>query len=245
MYHFFAPEGETEAGRIRITGPDVKHITRVLRLGPGDQIMVSDGQDRNRLCVIAETGPDFVLLEILEEAMPSPEMNRRLTLFQGLPKGDKMDYIIEKSVELGIFSLVPVEMARSVMRLDPKKKESRRQRWQAKAESAAKQSRRGLIPEVGAVCSFSEALRQAAALDMILVPYEEAGDMGLTRELLEKVPEGASLGVFIGPEGGFAPEEIEALQQAGARLITLGPRILRTETAGPAFLAMCTLMWEE
>ena len=245
MYHFFAPEGETEADRIRITGPDVKHITRVLRLGPGDQIMVSDGQDRNRLCVIAETGPDFVLLEILEEAMPSPEMNRRLTLFQGLPKGDKMDYIIEKSVELGVFSLVPVEMARSVMKLDPKKKESRRQRWQAKAESAAKQSRRGLIPEVGAVCAFSEALRQAAALDMILVPYEEAGDMRLTRSILAAVPEGASLGVFIGPEGGFAPEEIEALRQAGARLITLGPRILRTETAGPAFLAMCTFMWEE
>ena len=244
MHHFFAPEGDIIDGRLQITGPDVKHITRVLRLGPGDQIMVSDNQDRNRLCEIEETGPDFVWVRILEEELPSPEMTRQLTLFQGLPKGDKMDYIIEKSVELGVCALVPVEMSRSVMKLDASKKDKRRQRWQAKAESAAKQSRRGLIPQVGEVSSFAQALKQAVALDYLLVPYESAEDMAYTRGLLQTIPPGASVGVFIGPEGGFAPEEIQALKEADAKILTLGPRILRTETAGPAFLAMCTLMWE-
>ena len=244
MYHFFAPEGEFEDGLLSLTGPDVKHITRVLRLGAGHRIMVSDNQDRNCLCEITETGPDFVRVRVLEEAS-STEMNRFVTIFQGLPKGDKMDYIIEKAVELGAHALVPVEMERSVVKLDPKKKEARRQRWQAKAESAAKQSGRGIIPEIGPVSSFREALGLAGELDAIWVPYESAENMACTRELLSSLPENASVGVFIGPEGGFAPQEIELLKEAGGRLLTLGPRILRTETAGPAFLAMCTLIWEK
>ena len=245
MYHFFAPEGAVEDGFLTITGPDVKHITRVLRMKEGERLIVSDDQDRNRLCEIAACGPDFVRVRVLEEEIPSTEMTRRVILFQGLPKGDKMDYIISRSVELGAAGLVPVEMARSVVKLEPKKKESRRERWQAKAESAAKQSGRGVIPEIGAVCGFADAVKQARQLDVILVPYESAEGMAYTREVLGGIPSGASVGVFIGPEGGFAPEEIEALTAAGGKILTLGPRILRTEAAGAAVLAMCTLLWEE
>ena len=244
MYHFFAPGGEQADGSLLITGADVKHITRVLRLVPGDQIAVSDNQDRNRLCEITETGPDFVRLKPLDEALPSAEMNRRVTLFQGLPKSDKMDYIVTKCVELGAFSFVPVMMERSVVKLEEKKKEDRRNRWQLKAESAAKQCGRSLIPRVEKVSDFSVALAMAKEMDYLIVPYESAEDMEATRVLLKEVEAGSSLGVFIGPEGGFAPREIMELKAAGARLITLGPRILRTETAGMAFLAMGTLIWE-
>ncbi|MBP3728895.1 MAG: 16S rRNA (uracil(1498)-N(3))-methyltransferase [Lachnospiraceae bacterium] len=245
MYHFFLPPGQEAEDSFRISGPDVKHIGRVLRLGKGDRIIISNNQDRRYLCEIQEIGSDFVRVRKTEEPLPSTEMNRRVILFQGLPKSDKMDYIVEKSVELGVAGIVPVEMERSVVKLEANKKETCRSRWQAKAESAAKQSGRERIPEVEAVASFSEAVKMAANLDGILVPYESAEGMEQTRNLIASVPKGACLGVFIGPEGGFSRKEIESLEEAGGRVITLGPRILRTETAGAAFLAMCTLLWEE
>ena len=245
MHHFFASGGKIQDGCLELTGPDVRHITRVLRLGPGDQLAVSDDQDRNLLCEITETGPDFVRVKVLGDALPSAEMDRRIFLFQGLPKSDKMDYIVTKCVELGVTGIVPVEMERCVVRLEDKKKQSRRERWQKLSESAAKQSGRGIIPEVGEVLSFEEALRKAAGMDYILVPYESAENMAFTRETLAEVPAGSDAAVFIGPEGGFSGKEIEKLREAGARIITLGPRILRTETAGIAFLAMAALMWEK
>ena len=245
MYHFFTAEDGMEKGFLLIKGQDVRHITRVLRLGPGDKITVSDTQDRNHLCEIAETGPDFVRVRILENELISSEMNRRITVFQGLPKSDKMDYIITKCVELGAFEIVPVEMTRTVVRLDDKKKKSRQERWQKLSESAAKQSGRGIIPSVSPVLSFDQALEKARQEDAILVPYESAENMSYTREVLSSVKEGSETAVFIGPEGGFDPKEIKQLKEAGARILTLGPRILRTETAALAFLAMAALMWEE
>ncbi len=244
MHHFFAPGENGETGRIRLTGRDVKHITRVLRLKEKDQLIVSDGQDRDYLCEIRETGPDFVLVDVLEACGASAEPRREILLFQGLPKGDKMDFIIEKAVELGVCRLVPVAMERSVVKLDPARGEKKRERWQLKAESAAKQCGRSRVPEVSAPMDFPEALKLWKDLDRGIVPYESAEDMTHTRRVLEAVPEGASVGFFIGPEGGFDPREIEALQACGAHIITLGPRILRTETAGPAVLAMATLLWE-
>ena len=156
-----------------------------------------------------------------------------------------MDYIIQKTVELGVGRVVPVEMSRSIVRLDEKKKQSRRERWQKLSESASKQSGRGIVPEIGEVCGFQEALREARAMDAVLVPYESAENMAYTREALTGVAEGSRVAFFIGPEGGFEPAEIEALKEIGARIITLGPRILRTETAGPAVLAMAALLWEK
>ena len=244
MYHFFAPEGEQADGTLIITGNDVKHITRVLRLSAGDKIAVSDNRDRNHICEIAETGPDFVRLKIISGEMPSTEMNRRISIFQGLPKSDKMDYIVTKCVELGAYSFVPVAMERSVVKLDEKKKEDRRLRWQAKAESAAKQSGRSRIPAVETVMDFTRAMAMAKKMDYLVVPYESADNMAKTRKLLNEIEKDASVAVFIGPEGGFSPSEIQMLKDAGAHIITLGPRILRTETAGMAFLAMGTLLWE-
>lgn len=244
MIHSYAPDSDGATGQMIIRGPEVKHLIKVLRLGPGDTLVVSDGQDRDYLCEITESSPDFVLLKVVSDVLPSAEPSRFITLYQGLPKGDKMDYIIEKSVELGLCRLVPVEMARSVVRFDADKKDKKRQRWQLKAESAAKQSGRGRIPTVEKVHSLSEALERAAEEDYLLVAYESAEDMAHTRSLLDAVPAGTRVGFFIGPEGGFTAEEIEKLEAAGGRIITLGPRILRTETAGPALLAMCTLLWE-
>ncbi len=245
MYHFFAPEGRGESGELVIRGQDVKHITKVLRMKIGEQLIASDGRDRDYLCEIAELGPDFVRLRVVSDQLPSAEPSREIHLFQGLPKADKMDYIIQKSVELGVCRLIPVEMERCVVQLDASKKEKRRDRWQKLAESASKQSGRSIIPEVEAVSRFEEALKMASRLDHLLVPYESAENMAYTRESLSAVKKGESVGFFIGPEGGFAPSEIEKLKACGARIITLGPRILRTETAGPAVLAMMTLLWEE
>ena len=245
MYHFFASGGQIRDGYLDLTGGDVRHITRVLRLGPGARLAVSDNQDRNLLCEITETGPDFVRVKVIGEGLPSAEMNRRVFLFQGLPKSDKMDYIVTKSVELGAAGIVPVEMERCVVRLEEKKKQSRRERWQKLSESAAKQSGRGIVPEVEEVLSFDDALSRAKGMDSILVPYESAENMAYTRQVLAETPAGTEVAVFIGPEGGFDSREIEQLREAGARIITLGPRILRTETAGPAALAMAALLWED
>jgi 16S rRNA (uracil1498-N3)-methyltransferase len=245
MYHFFAPEGDGESGELWVRGQDVKHIARVLRMKTGDRLIASDGRDRDWLCEIAETGPDFVRLCVVSDQLPSAEPDRRIVLFQGLPKADKMDYIIEKAVELGACEIIPVEMKRCVVQLEAGKKEKRRERWQLKAQSASKQSGRSIVPEVRAVSSFAEALKLAGTLDHVIVPYESAENMEYTRQTLSAVKQGESAGFFIGPEGGFAPEEIEQLKAAGAKIVTLGPRILRTETAGPAVLAMGTLLWEK
>ena len=129
-------------------------------------------------------------------------------MFQGLPKSDKMDLIIQKCVELGVFRIVPVTTKRTVVKLDAKKEESRRKRWTAVSESAAKQSGRGIIPEISGVRGFKEAVEEAGELDVCLIPYEKAENMARTREILSGIPAGASIGVFIGPEGGFEEEEV-------------------------------------
>ena len=244
MYHFFAPGENGALGEMRLTGQDVNHISRVLRLKVGDEITVSDGQDRDNHCAITEIGPDFVRVKVLSQSSRETECPVHFTLFQGLPKGDKMELILEKAVELGAVRVVPVEMKRSVVKLEDKKKQQRRERLQKLAEAAAKQSGRRLIPEVGEIVPFRQAVAQASELDRILVPYESAENMTHTREVLSGLRAGQQVGIFIGPEGGFDPAEIEALQAAGAEILTLGPRILRTETAGLATLAMC-MLWAE
>lgn len=245
MYHFFAPSENSEKGSVTITGPDVNHITNVLRLKKGDRIVVADGRDRDSLCEIEEAGPGFVRCKVLPDRLAETECPVRIHLFQGLPKGDKMETIIQKAVELGAVSVTPVEMKRSVVRLEEKKKAAKTERWQRIAESAAKQCGRRIIPAVELTQSFAGALKTAGEMQTVLVPYENAEDIASTRRILSEVPKGSDCAVFIGPEGGFDPAEIRELEAAGARLITLGPRILRTETAGMAVLAMCTLMMED
>lgn len=216
MYHFFVPEAG-EGPVLSITGPDVNHIRNVLRMKPGERIVISNGADRDFYCVITEIRPDEVLAEVLPEAVEESELPARLVLFQGLPKGDKMEFIIQKAVELGAWKVVPVAMKRSVVKLDEKKQRSRIPRWNGIAESTAKQSGRRVIPEVTTVKSFREALELAESMDLILIPYENERGMEATREALEELRPGMTAGIFIGPEGGFDAAEIEAARTRGGR----------------------------
>ena len=181
--------------------------------------------------------------KILEE-WENKELPARIHLFQGLPKGDKMELIIQKAVELGAYRVVPVSMKRSVVKLDAKKADAKRKRWNAVSESAAKQSKRSLIPEVAPLMTYKEAVKEAAGYDMVLLPYESADGIRKTRELLASVKPGTDIAVFIGPEGGFEDEEVELARENGAEIVTLGKRILRTETAGLCMLSALMLQLE-
>ena len=172
-------------------------------------------------------------------------MKNRIYLFQGLPKADKMELIVQKAVELGAYSVVPVSTRRCVVKLDNKKAEKKVSRWQQIAESAAKQSKRMLVPEVHSVMTFKEALAYAKELDVLLIPYELAKGMKETKELIQAIEPGKSIGVFIGPEGGFEEQEVADAMEAGAKPITLGHRILRTETAGLAVLSVLMFQLED
>ena len=245
MHRFFVEPSQIGEKEIVITGPDVNHIRNVLRMRAGEELLAADGQGSEYRCILRELQDSEIRAEICRRLGSSAELPSRITLFQGLPKSDKMDLIIQKCVELGVFRIVPVTTKRTVVKLDAKKEESRRKRWTAVSESAAKQSGRGIIPEISGVQSFREAVEEAGELDVCLIPYEKAENMARTREILSGIPAGASIGVFIGPEGGFEEEEVREAMEAGARPITLGRRILRTETAGMAVLAMLGYLLEE
>ena len=245
MHRFFVEPSQIREKEIVITGPDVNHIRNVLRMRGGEELLAADGQGSEYRCILRELQDSEIRAEICRKLSGSAELPSRITLFQGLPKSDKMDLIIQKCVELGVFRIVPVTTKRTVVKLDAKKEESRRKRWTAVSESAAKQSGRGIIPEISGVRGFKEAVEEAGELDVCLIPYEKAEDMARTREILSGIPAGASIGVFIGPEGGFEEEEVREAMEAGARPITLGRRILRTETAGMAVLAMLGYLLEE
>ena len=245
MHRFFVEPSQIGEKEIVITGPDVNHIRNVLRMRAGEELLAADGQGSEYRCILRELQDSEIRAEICRKLSGSAELPSRITLFQGLPKSDKMDLIIQKCVELGVFRIVPVTTKRTVVKLDAKKEESRRKRWTAVSESAAKQSGRGIIPEIAGVQSFREAVEEAGELDVCLIPYEKAENMARTREILSGIPAGASIGVFIGPEGGFEEEEVREAMEAGARPITLGRRILRTETAGMAVLAMLGYLLEE
>ena len=245
MYHFFVEARQKDGETIRITGTDVNHIGNVLRMHPGEQILISDEDRTDYLCEIAQIGRDEVLAAILETRSENHELPSKIVLFQGLPKADKMELIIQKAVELGAAQVVPVAMKRSVVKLDAKKEKTKLARWQALAESAAKQSKRSLIPEVTGVKTLSEALELAKELDVFLVPYESAEGIRKTRAVLAGLQPGQSIGVLIGPEGGFEPAEAQAAEEAGGTIISLGKRILRTETAGISLLGTLMLQLEQ
>lgn len=245
MHRFFAEPSEVGEKEIRLTGSDVNHIRNVLRMREGEEILVSDGQGKDFHCRIEAIQEEEVTAHILWVLDGNAELASDVTLFQGLPKGDKMEFIIQKCVELGVARIVPVNTKRTIVKLDAKKEQARIRRWNGISESAAKQSGRGRIPEVSGVKSFAEALEEARKLNMCLIPYELAKDMAQTREVLSSIRPGMSVGIFIGPEGGFEEEEVEQAAAAGARPITLGRRILRTETAGMAVMAMLVYLLEE
>ena len=243
MFNFFAEESKKQGSQYRIDGADYNHIKNVLRMGVGDTCLVSCG-GKSDLCRIEAFSGEAVLLQVVEEDVADTELPVKIYLFQGLPKGDKMETIIQKSVELGVFSVVPVAMKHCVVKLDDKKAKSKVARWQSISESAAKQSKRNIVPEIQEVLSFGQALDLAKTLDLVLVPYENKEGMRATREALAELEKVKSVGIFIGPEGGFEPSEIEKAIGIGAKVLSLGKRILRTETAAITAVAMCMLTLE-
>lgn len=252
MYHFFVEASQIGEKEIVITGQDVNHIKNVIRLKPGDEISISNGIDgRDYRCGIAEITEEEVRCELRFIKEDGVELPAKVYLFQGLPKGDKMELIIQKMVELGVYEIIPVAMKRCVVKLDDKKAKSKIARWQGIAEAAAKQSKRGLVPQIHQVMSYKEALAYAANMDCRLVPYEMeesldgASGMEGTRKLIEAIKPGESVAVFIGPEGGFEEEEIQSAAAQGMKPITLGKRILRTETAGMTVMAWIMYQLEE
>lgn len=239
MHRFFVEEPAMGANSITITGGDVNHIKNVLRMSVGDKICVINGQNNKEYyCEITALGSDTVDTRICEIRESDQELANEIVLFQGLPKSDKMELIIQKAVELGVHTIVPVSTDRTVVKLDAKKEANKRKRWMSISESAAKQSGRLRIPEVTKVVSFKEALEMAGKMDVRLIPYELAEGMEKTREVMSGIQPGQSVAVFIGPEGGFESSEIEKAREIGVQSITLGKRILRTETAGLVTLAM-------
>ena len=240
MYQFFVGNDQININdkSVIILGLDVNHIKNVLRMKVGEELNVSNGQDgREYRCGILSLEEDRILCELRFIREENTELPVKVYLFQGLPKADKMELIIQKTVELGVFQIIPVETKRCVVKLDEGKAAAKLRRWRGIAEAAAKQSKRGIIPEVSPVVSFREAVDMASDMDVRLMPYELAGDMSRTREALNGLEAGQRLAVFIGPEGGFDDREVELAAEKGIQAITLGKRILRTETAGMAVLA--------
>lgn len=245
MYQFFVEPGQIQGREILIQGSDVNHIRNVLRMRPGEELSVSNGVDgREYRCHITDITEDAVRCELRFIKEEGVELPSRIYLLQGLPKADKMELIIQKAVELGAYQIVPVAAHRSVVRLDERKAAARVSRWQAIAEAAAKQSRRGVIPRVQQVMGLDQALAHVRDLPVKLIPYELAEDMDRTREVLGKLEPGQDIAVLIGPEGGFEGKEVEAAVAAGAIPITLGRRILRTETAGMTVLSWLMYLLE-
>lgn len=240
MYQFFVEPSQINIKDklVIISGPDVNHIKNVLRMKPGEELNVCTGQDgKEYRCGIRAYEEDKVICELYFIKEDDVELPVKVYLFQGLPKGDKMEFIIQKAVELGVCGIIPVSTKRCVVKLDAGKAAAKTQRWQKIAEAAAKQSRRSVIPEVSEVMDLKQAIELASAMDVRLIPYELAEGMEKTRELIEGLENGQRVAVFIGPEGGFEAQEIQAAVEKGIRPITLGRRILRTETAGMTVLA--------
>lgn len=240
MYQFFIDDSQVMDGEVLIEGSDVNHIKNVLRMKPGEKVRVSTENGKNYFCCITELREESVRAEIVEELTEGTELPNKIYLFQGLPKSDKMELIIQKAVELGAYQIVPVAMKNCVVKLDAKKAENKVKRWQEIAKSAAKQSKRSLIPTVEMPLRYEDAISLAAQLDVVLVPYENERGMEATRSVVEGIRPGQSIGIFIGPEGGFAEDEIALAKSHDMALLSLGRRILRTETAGLAMLSILT-----
>lgn len=243
MHQFFVEDSQIGKEYVTITGSDVNHIKNVLRMRPGEKIRVSNSSGEDFFCEIAELTDTFVQADILNEEVPKTELPAKIYLFQALPKGDRMEYVIQKAVELGVYEIVPVQMQYCVVKLDEKREEKKIRRWQAISESAAKQSKRSIIPKVRPALSFSDALAMANTCDVRLVPYENERGMAATAKALKKIKADQSVSILIGPEGGFSEEEIMQTRET-MEAISLGRRILRTDTAAVCAVSAVMLALE-
>ena len=235
MHRFFSEL--SNKNNIALPAEDINHAVNVLRLKIGEEIVVCDGDCNDFLCRIDSISKKNVELEFLSHTINQNEPKTKVTLFQGLPKSDKMELIIQKCVELGVQSIVPVETKRSIAKIKDNG-EKKQARWQSIALSAAKQSHRGIVPQIGTVISFEEALKQISAFDLSLIPYELENSKSMNTALKESEEKTSNIAIFIGPEGGFDEHEIALAKTFKIIPVSLGRRILRTETAGLAALIM-------
>lgn len=248
MYRFYCKPEEVVEGTITLTGTDVNHIKNVLRMRCGEDLVVCDENGKDYNCRIDRLEPDRVVVRVESVENSETELPIAIKLYQGLPKKDKMDLIVQKAVELGVTEIIPITMKRCVVKLEDEKKEAKKlERWRAIAEGAAKQSGRGIIPSVSNVLPYKEALKRAKEQGMLIIPYELAAGMRRLKDVIRKIQNDSeqkvkTLSIFIGPEGGFDISEIEAAIRSEAATVSLGKRILRTETAGLTMLSI--LMYE-
>lgn len=241
MYHFFVEKEQIDEvnKQLFIDGDNYNHMINVLRMVKGEEFSVSvkDGDGKEYRYAVEEIKDKMVIGTLLFIKEPDVELHSKIYLFQGLPKADKMELIIQKAVELGAYEIIPVATKRAVVKLDEKKAKNKISRWQSISEAAAKQSKRAIIPKVSMPMTFGEAIKRASEMDVRLIPYELADGMDKTRQLISEVKAGESIAIFIGPEGGFDDREIEKAIENGVIPITMGRRILRTETAGFTILS--------
>lgn len=242
---FFVNENQIEENKITIYGEDVNHIINVLRLPLGEKILICNGQGKEYCCIIDFINKDKVICNVISSYKSKQELPTKIYLFQGLPKQDKMELIIQKSVELGIFEIIPVIMSRSVVKISNKNFNKKNDRYQKISLAAAKQSHRGIIPNVKEIMTFEEALLYAEKLEKLIIPYEKADNMNVSKEIFANSGKYSSIGIFIGPEGGFEEIEIDKLLAIGSSIVSLGRRILRTETASLAALSILMYNLEE
>lgn len=245
MSHFFVHSSQVREHTLTIVGEDVNHMKNVLRMREGEHFSAADENGICYECKVETLEKHQVTAQIIEKKAGETELSSKIYLFQGLPKSDKMELIIQKAVELGAFEIIPVATKRAIVKLDAKKEASKLKRWQSIAEGAAKQSGRMRIPQISEVKTFGEALKMAQELDINVIPYECARGIEGTREIFQSIQRGMSVGVFIGPEGGFEESEVEEAKTAGVHPVTLGRRILRTETAGLTTLSILMYLLEE
>lgn len=246
MSIFFIDSCGIDGENAYITGDDVNHIKNVLRMREQDEIRLSAENGLIYTAVIEEFLPDRIICKIIDCEGEKSELPAKIVLYQGLPKKDKMELIIQKAVELGVAKIVPVLMKRTIVKLEDRKKEQKKlERWRTISLTAAKQSGRAIVPEIADFVNFNEAVKMAETLEYNLIPYENEKGMDKARELIKEVHGKKSIGIFIGPEGGIAEEELELAMKIGVKPISLGNRILRTETAGLALVSVIAFEIDE
>ncbi len=237
MNHFFVKSSNIQGDSAIIEGEDVRHVTGSLRLEAGDQLTIADNQEDKYIAEIIDISEDLVQLKIMDKIDRRIEPKTKVTLVQGLPKSKKMDLIVQKCTELGIDKIIPVDTKRTIVNLKPSKAKRRQDRWQKIAKEAAKQSGRAKVPQIQELSNLDNLVESFLDYDLVVVPWEDEGNLGL-KEILSKNRTARKILVIIGPEGGLAVEEVDKIKAARAYSVSLGPRILRTETAGIAALSM-------
>lgn len=242
MHRFYADESKCSGDTVYLTADDAKHALRVLRMKTGEAAEIFLQGRRYSAALLEPQGED-VSLKLIEE-LPSTEAQLRITLYQGLPKADKMELIVQKAVELGADTIVPVAMSRCVVQLNARDGQKKQERWQKIAREAGKQSARCSIPCVEAPLPFRALADRLAGHQAAVVPWEDAAGYGL-KQFHQEHPDVKDIAVVIGPEGGMSAEEIAVMERVGCRQVTLGPRILRTETAGLAAVSALMCLYDE